>query len=368
MEEPKNPNPNPTEAKASTSTVKTMPSIRQLLEESWHLLTKKVLKILLISVYMMVGIVAVYLVVAVLGIVGVLSFAGGLSNVQMLVSSLVSNPWLWVYGGILFVALIVVVSIISLMAQAGLVLALSEKDETASAFSLLKRGWQYVLPLFLVGVIEFVIIFGSIFLFVIPAIIIGIFLAFTLYTVILDNKKGFAALKMSAGIVQQQFGAIVGRFVLYFLLVMAVMIALASISSISEEVAALVGLVRFVVNFFVNWFGMVFTFKIYQHARDMYDESKPVSLTWMWIVSAIGWVIAGLILTVAVQAIGKIDPEELMKKAVEDNNQMQLDIDDNGEYIPEIPSDDEEEFYQMFDEETQKELRKFQQMQEGSSI
>ncbi len=368
MEENKNPNPQPTEVKASKTSDKSMPSIRQLLEESWHLLTQKVLKILLISVYTLIGIVSTYLIAALLGVVIFFSLVGGTGDIQNAAASLIGNPAMWTAGGLLLVALIVAVSIISLMAQAGLVLTLSEKDETASSFSLFKKGWIYVLPLFIVGLIEFVIIFGSVFLFIIPAIIISIFLAFTLYTVVLENKKGMEAIKMSVGIVQQQFGAIVGRFVLYFLLVMAVMIVLAALSSISEEVAALAGLVRFIVNFFVNWFGLVFTFQVYKHARAAYDESQPVSLTWMWIVSAVGWVIAGLIITVAVQAVGKINPEEIMKKAVEENQRMELDIDQSGEYIPEMPSDDADEFYNMFDEETQRELRQLQQMQDGSEI
>jgi len=365
MEENKTPNPKPTEAIASANSHNVMPPIKQLLEESWHLLTKKILKMLLISTYTVLGIIATYFLAALIAIVVVLGFAGGMSNIQVVASSLSTNPALWAVGGILFVALISAISIIGLMAQAGFLLALSEKDETASAFSLLKRGWKYIVPLFLVGLIEFVITFGSIFLLIIPAIIISIFLAFTLYTVILDNKRGFEAIKMSAGIVQQQFGAIVGRFVLYFLLVIAVMIALAAVSSISEEVAALSALVRFVVNFFVNWFGMVFTFQIYKHARAAYDESKPASITWIWIVSAVGWVIVGLIITFAVQAIGKINPEELMKKAVEDNKEMELNIDENREYMP---ADDTEEFYKMFDEETQKELKQLQQVEQGNQI
>lgn len=368
MEENKNPNPKPTEAKASAIRHSGMPPIKQLLEESWHLLTKKVLKMLLISVYTFIGVISVYLLGALIAAVVALGFMGGLSNIQQAAAQLAGNPAVWIAGGILFVLLITAISIISMMSQAALALALSEKDESASAFELLKKGWMFVLPLFVVGIIEFFIIFGGLFLLFIPAIILSIFLAFTLYTVVLEHKKGLDAIKMSAGIVQQQFGAIVGRFVLYFLLVMAVMILLASVSSISEEVAALAGLVRFVVNFFVNWYGMVFSFQIYKHARAAYDESKPVSITWMWIVSVIGWVIAALIITVAVQAIGKIDPEELMKKAVEDSNKMELDRDQSGEYMPELPSDDTEEFYQMFDEETQKELRQLQQMDQGSQI
>ena len=366
MEENKTPNPKPTEAKASKNREIGMPPIKQLLEESWHLLTKKVLKLLLISTYTFVGIIGIYVIAAVIGVAAFFGFAGGTSNIQLAAASMVSNPAVWATGGVLFVAFIVAMSVVSLMAQAGIVLALAEKDETASAFTLLKRGWVYVMPLFVVGLIEFVITFGSIFLLILPAIIIGIFLAFTLYTVILDNKKGMDAIKMSAGIVQQQFGAIVGRFVLYFLLVMAVMIVLAALSNISEEVAALSGLVRIVVNFFVNWFGLVFAFQIYKHARAAYDESKPVSITWMWIISVIGWVIAGLIITVAVQAIGKIDPEELMQKAVEDNKKMEFDVDENGEYMP-APADTEE-FYKMFDEETQKELKQLQQMDQGKQI
>lgn len=368
MEENKNPNPQPTEAKASKTSDKSLPSIRQLLEESWQLLTKKVLKILLISVYTLIGIVSTYLVAALLGVVAFFTLVGGTGNIQNAAAALIGNPAMWAAGGLLFVALIVAVSIISLMAQAGFVLALSEKDETASSFSLFKKGWLYVVPLFIVGLIEFVIIFGSIFLFIIPAIIISIFLAFTLYTVVLENKKGMDAIKMSVGMVQQQFGAIVGRFVLYFLLVIAVMIVLAALSSISEEVAALAELVRFIVNFFVNWFGLVFTFQVYKHARAAYDESKPVTITWMWIVSAIGWIIAGLIITIAVQALGKINPEDIMRKAVEENQKMELDVDQSGDYIPEMPSDEAEEFYQMFDEETQRELRQLQQMEQGNQI
>ncbi len=341
-----------------------MPPIKQLLEESWHLLTKKVLKILLISTYTFIGIIITYILAALIGLIVFFGIFGGIQNVQNAAASLMTNPAVWTAGGILFAALIVAVTIISLMAQAGLILALSEKDESASAFSLLKKGWIYVLPLFIVGLIEFFITFGSIFLLIIPAIIVSIFLAFTLYTVVLENKKGIEAIKMSVGIVQQQFGAIVGRFVLYFLLVMAVMIALAALSSISEEVAALAGLVRFVVNFFVNWFGLVFTFQVYQHARAAYDESKPVSMTWMWIVSAIGWVIAGLVITAAVQAIGKIDPGELLQEAFEENNTQEFNIDRESEYGEESSED----FYNMFDEETQRELRQLQQMEQGNQI
>lgn len=142
MEENNNPNPTLTEAAASqpVSSNQSMPSIRQLLEESWRLFTKKLFKIILIMLFVFLATFISFfiagLVVIFTGLV--LPEASGVS-VQNLPSILSSSPLFLTVAGIAFVSAIVITVIVSLMSQASLILALSEKDETVSAFRLFKK-------------------------------------------------------------------------------------------------------------------------------------------------------------------------------------------------------------------------------------
>ena len=280
-----------------------LPSIKQLIVESWQLLTKKALKLLFLGLLST----AVYFALFIGGIL--LIFGFGAMNMSSFSNPEVMTEVLSKPGFIGTTVSIVVIWIISLIAigtalQAGMLILLKDPTEDASVISYFKKGFSYIVPLIVVSAMTFLLVFGSVFVFVIPALIISIFLMFTMYSVVLDNKKGMEAIKMSIGVVSQNFGAVMGRIVILWLLSFVVQMLIGAVPNEEPSAALFFVLISLVSSFAVSWFGLAYIFKLYEHARAAYDDKKPTSMTWMWIISILGWIIGAMIITGIISAVG----------------------------------------------------------------
>jgi len=309
---------------------KKFPAIKELITESWTLLTKKTLKLLFLGLLSIVvnAVLFILAMVAVLG-VGVMKISS-FSNPDAVLEALMSPALIGtaISVGILLFAGIMVVGAAM---QAAMLILLKDPKEETSVIDYFKQGFSYVVPLLIVSFITFVIVFGSLFVFIIPAMIIGIFLMFTMYTVIVDNKKGMDAIKMSVGIVSQNFGAVIGRVTILWLLSFAVQMLIGMLPNDEPSAVIFYLLISFVASFAIGWFGLTYSFKLYEHAKAAYDGQKPTSMTWMWIISVIGWVIGALFLTGILSAVRNENFQKTIKDAVEkemkDGSMQKFDMD-----------------------------------------
>lgn len=157
----------------------------------------------------------------------------------------------------------------------------------SSIFDLIKQSKRYLLPYFLTSLLSVFLIFGGIFVFVIPGIIIAIFFAFVGYEVVLEDKTGRTALKSSYYLVKSNFWEVILRAAV-------LQIGLVLISTILTQLAGanwLLNLVKFLFSIFSVWYARAYFYLLYKQLRARTTKTSPLSLVWIWIVSGIGWVL-----------------------------------------------------------------------------
>jgi hypothetical protein len=119
---------------------------------------------------------------------------------------LLSNPS---YSLIATVAILVFITyVLTLWTVIGLIRAISAV-QTGAAFNGFTREFlssvKLVVPALLTSLLVAVVIFGGLILAIIPAIIFSVWFLFAMYAVILDRKKGVAAMRMSKNLVKGYF-------------------------------------------------------------------------------------------------------------------------------------------------------------------
>jgi|GEM_PF-1365152 len=315
--------------------------ISQLFKDSWTLFTKKFLKFLVLGGYTLVAVFAVIFVCSIIFLM-----FGGVNAISTFGKEGAGNILPFILIGIVY---IVTVAIISVAGRIAGILIISQENEVESVMSIFKRSFPLVLPLFLVGLIDGFLVFGAAMLFIVPGVIVGIFLSFFSYVVIIDKKRGISALKMSAGIIQQSFGEIFSRILLLILGYFGILIVLSIFSSFSDTVAALVSLIQLILQLGAGAYASAYLYLIYKQARASFDESKPVSITWMWIVSGSGWVI-GIFLYMIVSGLVAGQGTEFMNSVLKELNKVKPS---NGQMMydqsPDVDYDQSSDSSMMFE-------------------
>lgn len=161
-----------------------------------------------------------------------------------------------------------------------------------SIFDLIKKSKKFLLPYFLTSLLSALLIFGGLFIFVVPGIVIAIFFAFVGYEVVLEGQSGRAALKRSYFLVKCNFWEVILRAV-------TLQIGLVIISTVLTQLAGsnwLLNLVKFLFSIFSVWYSRAYFYLLYKQLRAKSTLPSNISIQWIWIVSGIGW---ALVLIVA---------------------------------------------------------------------
>lgn len=312
----------------SSESKKHFPPVKQLILESWELLTKKALKLLFLGILS----IAVYVILFVLGIMAVFSLGAlhisSFADIES-VREILSSPRFIgtaIYIGIIFFVILIVVGTVM---QAAILILLKDPKEETPVIDYFKQGFSYLVPLFVVGLITSILVFGSFFVFFFPGIIIGIFLMFVVYAVVIDNIKGMTAIKTSVSMISQNFGAIVGRIILLWLLSFAIQMMIGILPHENPSAIMFYVFASFVASFTIGWFGLAYCYRLYEHAKASFDPKKKTSMTWMWIISVLGWIICGLLITGFVSAINSKDIQNTIQNSIVKEMQTGKDKDIN---------------------------------------
>lgn len=145
---------------------------------------------------------------------------------------------------------------------------------------------------------------GGLFVFVIPGVLISIFLVFSSYEVVLNGQKTSQALKNSATIIGQNFGELFLRYIVLIAATTGISIFFGILQGLTEKVAGLsglIGLFSMLLQIVLSGYLIVYLYSMYKEARVLTDFNRPSKLTWMWIISIIGWII-GFFMIMAVSA------------------------------------------------------------------
>ena len=288
-----------------------MPSVKELLIESWEAFKASLGNLFIISLLgSVLGIVV--LVVILLGIAG-MGFLSALYEIggsqQDVIQKLQTflTPERLLLLGVVSTLLLIGGAILSSIFKLAIILAVGKYKEKPSVSSCLKGGMVYFVPVLVMSVVAWFITFGSWFVFVIPGIIIGLFLQFASYEIILGGKKWFRALKGSVQIMSQHFGEVLLRMVFLALVIglgfqLPIYLLEIVVAAFSEGASAQAfGLVLFlnsikvIVGMFVGFYSIVYGVITYQQAKRATTEDTNVSMAWMFVVSLVGWLIVVLI-------------------------------------------------------------------------
>ena len=277
-------------------------SVSDLITRSWERFKISWRSLLLITlavyVFSFVGIVIVAIILFGGGALTAMS-SGNINNNLMQVLSTMAPVAI-----VLFLIYLLLMLVVGAISGAAMMLAVDKAEQKPSVGSLVQKGFKLFWPMVLTSLLVAFLTLGGLFVFVVPGILISIYLVFSTYEVVLNGQKTSQALRNSATIIGQNFGTLVLRYLVMVGIAIAIGLVGGILQDVTEKVAGLSGLINLVVmvsGMALSGYMIVYMYFLYTEARALTDFKRPASLTWMWIVSVIGWVI-GVILMVALGA------------------------------------------------------------------
>jgi|GEM_PF-2582922 len=286
-----------------------LPSVSLFFKETWMLYQKVAVPFILLS---LIQLVVFFVVLLGLGVgallIGLaLGLGGSVSKLQNSGFMSIDQMMPLIGGvaatvGIFSVVFLAAINYLSSSFQASLILLTAKYKGKISMGEVLNQGFKRVVPVFVLSVIMFILIFGGLLLFIIPGLVMGILMSFAVFEVVLENRKPLAAIKSSISMVSQNFWSIVGRLVLISFATLGMYLLLGIVQSIFSE--AIGGLVNIVFNIALMPLGLVFMTVLYQHTKAA-SELRPVSMIWMWCISLVGLIIGVSLSILIAQPLSK---------------------------------------------------------------
>lgn len=278
--------------------------ISEHLRDSWNLMKSRILKnIVLFILY----IITVFLAVGVL--VGIYVAAAFFFELFNTLTARSSTFW-GIFISAAIITYIVFFSALSAIWQLAIILLADLRDKNVSAVSIFKKSFEFVMPTILVGLAIWLLVFGGFFFFIIPGIIFSFLAVFSFYEVVFERARGFTAIKNSVGIVRQSLGKVLGRMLLIYAsgFLMEIFMNLSN-GILGDQSGLLISLVFMAMTLVISLITPFYMYILYKQARSVYDESKKTSTTWMWVISVLGFIFAGLVIAVITSAARNYIPE-----------------------------------------------------------
>lgn len=187
--------------------------------------------------------------------------------------------------------------ILTIMSNAASVLALAGNG-SERAGDLFRRAYRMVWAIVGAGILAGLVTFGGTMLFLIPGIIVGVGLLFTTMVVVLENKRGLAALRRSMALVNPRWFGVFGRDIALVLVVWIVSAIVTSVLTLLLRGSVAGTIVSFAVTTLVTPFSFAYLYLLFQSARaiggDAAGDEKKQNV-WIKVLLIIG-VIAVLVL------------------------------------------------------------------------
>lgn len=211
-------------------------SIRDLFRNSWNIYKKDFKKFLVIAVVFF-------------GITGLIMTFIGPENSEA--EFLFTLPWY------LFFLIILVATFISILGSASLIFAVKEVPKDWQIKEVIKEGWSKYWSFLLVSSLTGLVFGIGFLLFIVPGIIFVVWFAFSIYTVICEDKRGFKALSRSKQLVKGRWWSVAKR-------VFAIIIIVFFLSMCAQFIPYL-GQLAYVI--FFTPFYVIYNYLIYQNLK-----------------------------------------------------------------------------------------------------
>lgn len=288
-----------------------IPSFQGLLSESWVLFKASLGKIFVVSLLWIGVTVLVFIAAVVYSVLRFVSwqnqvYGGNLGNspADFIPRLLSQAPDIVIVAVVAFLSLIA----IQMLSAISAILVLKYKDEGVerSVFAIAKESLRDIGPVFISGIVIFILSLGGFFLLVIPGVIITFMLGFVQYEIVVARKGVKEALTGSLQIISQNLGEILSKSLLYFIAYVVIFVIVpAGIRTYSKEAGIIVELIVGICNLFTGLFGSIYGFLLYKYAREATDDRKQSSLNWVIVTAVLGYLLVLFIVNLVITNLPK---------------------------------------------------------------
>lgn len=206
------------------------------------------------------------------------------------------SPMIWMSAATIAVVMTLLFYFIVVAYAVGMLVLVQGiyKGQPVTFTTALRMGLSKSIPMLFLGILTTFCIFGGFWLFVIPGLVIGIFLSYAKFEVALNSLSPISTMRKSVQVVGANFWGILGRIVLLAVLLEVIM-GVSSVFGVSLQhygLTGIWGMVNLVLQYAIQFFAVAFSLVLYNRSRDASVNAKPASLTFMVVVAILGWVFA----------------------------------------------------------------------------
>ncbi len=163
-------------------------------------------------------------------------------------------------------------------------------------------------PFVWLGILSSVITLGGYVMLIVPGILMGIWFSFSLYILVLENKRGLSILLQSRGYVEGFWWAILWRFILLTLVYIAALIVMGILSILLTPILGrtIFGVLFSIIQMLFVSFPIIYSYSIYQNLRELKPALATTPATKgrkFFIVSGIVGLVAPILIVIALASI-----------------------------------------------------------------
>lgn len=277
-----------------------------LMQQAWDLAKKRFWNILGVIAVGWVVITAAFLVLVLL-LVGVIvgGISAGVSGTGM--STLI------IVGITLGVLIIVGCVVLGVWVQASLMTMALGYKEKLGVFNAYKKSWKRIGSYYLAAILSGFAVLGGYFAFIIPGIMVSVWLFPALYVVLSEGKGGFESLVLARNYVRGRFWDVLGRLAVLWAIQMGASLILYIISLlVGEDLSDIVyNILSWIFSILFIPFSLMYLVRLYESLKGSYQPAvggsggKGPILTFI----ILGVVLPVVVIALAIAAISKVPPE-----------------------------------------------------------
>ena len=208
--------------------------------------------------------------------------------------------------------------------------AIGKYKERVSLGQCIKAGFVYLVPFSIMSIVVWFLVFGSYFVLLIPGVLVGLFLQYVGYEIVLGGKKWWSAVKGSVQIMSQNFGEVVLRMIVFYLGVAIVFYlptyligmkagsAPEAAASDALSIMMLLVPVRFLLGLLIGFFSMVFSVVLYKQAKQATNEEINPGVAWILILALVGWVIGAFVISSGMKMSRQFMASDVVQKQIDE--------------------------------------------------
>ena len=299
-------------APAPAETGNKLPPIKELISNAWQLYKSR----LKISVLLqLVGLIPIIAMVVLVG--------GGI-----FASDALESTALLVIAIIILVPLLAVMILLTTSVQIAQIMLFDMPVEELGIKSLLKKAYPKFWRFMGLSILTSLIIMGGFVLFVIPGIILMVYISFGAYFAMLDDKKAMESIRLSREYVRGYWWAVFGRAILLILVIIVFYIIIGILSAILETIGLSIvsSIISYGLNLILSPLYVALAFVLFKQLKAKKSEVVlPATGTWKYVTLAvIGGVIIPLTLIASVTLLALNSARGISRDAKRDADINQI--------------------------------------------